>query len=156
MANQQKPSMCSNFADLFNDSFKGVRMEDRGCFGGEPGEYLVYVTTKDYEPPHRRQPWTAVYKTYLKTGKTDRLTPSCKNWGVYLADISNGNIFQVTPEDIDAGTPVAIDIHPVAVATIRLFRVSGGFPTFSSDGSKLAFVDNNFKAVWVVDDQCRS
>jgi len=29
--------------------------------------------------------------------------------------------------------------------------VSGVFPSFSKDGSKLAFVDNEFKAVWVAD-----
>ncbi|XP_074318958.1 uncharacterized protein LOC141655819 [Silene latifolia] len=34
---------------------------------------------------------------------------------------------------------------------IGLFRVSGAFPTFSADGSKLAFVDNEFKKVWVAD-----
>ncbi|KAF2307535.1 hypothetical protein GH714_029544 [Hevea brasiliensis] len=36
---------------------------------------------------------------------------------------------------------------------VGLFRVSGVFPTFSKDGSKLAFVDNEFKAVWVADSQ---
>ncbi|XP_021663057.2 uncharacterized protein LOC110651893 [Hevea brasiliensis] len=36
---------------------------------------------------------------------------------------------------------------------IGLFRVSGVFPTFSKDGSKLAFVDDEFKAVWVADSQ---
>ncbi|KAG8633261.1 protein TolB homolog [Manihot esculenta] len=36
---------------------------------------------------------------------------------------------------------------------VGLFRVSGVFPTFSKDGSKLAFVDNEFKAVWVADKQ---
>ena len=34
---------------------------------------------------------------------------------------------------------------------VGLFRVSGVFPTFSADGSQLAFVDNEFKAVWVAD-----
>ena len=29
--------------------------------------------------------------------------------------------------------------------------VRGVFPTVSSDGSKLTFVDNEFKAVWVAD-----
>ncbi|KAL2944698.1 Protein TolB-like protein [Bienertia sinuspersici] len=267
--------------ELFSDSFKGVRMEDSGCFGGEEGDYLVYVTTKD-EPPHRRQPWTAkrggwygereklktdifvmnIEKPYnrklvIKDGgwptwgsenviffhRREGNKPG-KNWGVYRADLSNGNIFRVTPEDIDAVTPAAVDADLVAVATIRkkselknftdvrekeqyrqievfnsrrlpeivhitehiepladhfnpfiiehhdgekrigynrcikrgtlksgedvppqfdkvqsqdpnigLFRVSGVFPTFSSDGSKLAFVDNDFKAVWVVDDK---
>lgn len=39
------------------------------------------------------------------------------------------------------------------VKDVGLFRVSGVFPTISKDGSKLAFVDNEFKAVWVADSQ---
>ncbi|KAF0921369.1 hypothetical protein E2562_006941 [Oryza meyeriana var. granulata] len=34
---------------------------------------------------------------------------------------------------------------------VGLFRVSGVCPTISKDGSKLAFVDNEFKAVWLAD-----
>ncbi|GAB2291226.1 hypothetical protein Dimus_025483 [Dionaea muscipula] len=295
------------FADVFG-TFKGVRMEDTGCIAGD---YLVYVTTKD--PAKRRQPWTAVYKTNLKTGNTERLTPKgeadlspsvqpsgkkiavasfqkkggwdgeiedlktdifmmnvekpferkllIKNggwptwgsdtviffhrkvgefWGVFRADISNGSnptTTRVTPDGIHAITPAAINATTVAVATIRqnsglsdvrveaqyrhieifdstgqqptiqitqktrpkadhfnpfvidggkrigyhrcksdllrcgddierqsskvesphpevgLFRVPGIFPTFSQDGTKLAFVDNEFKAVWVADSQ---
>jgi len=36
---------------------------------------------------------------------------------------------------------------------VGLLRVSGVFPTFSSDGKKLAFVDNEFKKVWVADSE---
>lgn len=167
------------------------------------------------------------------------------NWGVFRADITNGNLQsntpQVTPKDIDSMTPAAIDATTVAVATIRdrlmidkprtkvdhyrhievfdsmqpqkvihitketnpfadhynpfvvmdnngsklrigyhrcnreqlksgevsrdfdkvkssnrdigLFRVSGVFPTFSRDGKKLAFVDNEFKHVWLADEK---
>lgn len=39
------------------------------------------------------------------------------------------------------------------VQDVGLFRVSGVFPTISKDGSKLAFVDNEFKAVWLADSQ---
>ncbi|XP_026442011.1 uncharacterized protein LOC113341299 [Papaver somniferum] len=162
-------------------------------------------------------------------------------WGVYRADIANGGVIPVTPDNIDAFTPAAIDATSVAVVTIRrnseagdvndgaqyrhieifctaeeqepiritqvtcpttdhfnpfvivdpksgdrkrigyhrstsealdndegeikrqfqivtspdpeigLFRVGGGFPTFSKNGSRLAFVDNDFKIVWVLD-----
>ncbi|CAL5415994.1 unnamed protein product [Camellia sinensis] len=34
---------------------------------------------------------------------------------------------------------------------VGLLRVLGIFPTFSKDSSKLAFVDNEFKAAWVAD-----
>ncbi|KAH9605430.1 hypothetical protein KSS87_001025 [Heliosperma pusillum] len=37
------------------------------------------------------------------------------------------------------------------ISNLGLFRVSGVFPTFSKDGTKLAFVDNEFSAVWVTD-----
>jgi len=36
---------------------------------------------------------------------------------------------------------------------IGLLRVSGVFPAFSSDGKKLAFVDNGFKKVWLADSE---
>ena len=66
-----------SLGDVFGTTaFSGIRLEDSGCIAGD---YLVYVSTKD-PAPDRRQPWTAVYKTNLVTGKTDRLTPS----GSYL------------------------------------------------------------------------
>ncbi|KAF2320141.1 hypothetical protein GH714_024276 [Hevea brasiliensis] len=205
-----------SFADIYG-TFSGVRMEDSGGIAGgyKDGNRtidhcLVYVTTK--EPVNdRRQPWTVVYKTNLKTGETKRLTPSEKPplkrkmvitnggwptwgsddviffhrkvgefWSVFRADISSGELVRVTPDGIDAVTPAAINGTKVAVATIRqksrfsdhgddiqrnfhklhsphsdvgLFRVSGVFPSFSKDGSKLAFVDNEFKAMWVADSQ---
>uniref|UniRef100_A0A803Q3Q1 Uncharacterized protein n=1 Tax=Cannabis sativa TaxID=3483 RepID=A0A803Q3Q1_CANSA len=36
---------------------------------------------------------------------------------------------------------------------VGLFRVSGVFPTFSKDGSKLVFVDNDFKNLYLADSQ---
>jgi len=42
---------------------------------------------------------------------------------------------------------------PPSHADVGLFRLSDAFPAISSDGSKLAFVDNEFKAVWVADSQ---
>ncbi|MCL7025753.1 hypothetical protein MKW94_025068 [Papaver nudicaule] len=304
-------------ADIFRKSpFDGVRMEDSGCFADN---HLIYISTKE-EATERRQPWTAVYKTNLMTGETDRLTPrdhadlspsvspsgkkiavasfegtggwdgaiedqktdiyvmnveepydrklviknggwptwgsddiiffhrkddkvipenstETNHWGVYRADISSAAVMpvRVTPDNIDAFTPAAIDDTTVAVATIRqkskfddirveaqyrhievfystggreptqitqitrpkgdhfnpfviahgkrigyhcctsdpldaeeeikrqfqiitspdpdigLFRVGGGFPTFSKSGSRLAFVDNDFQTVWVLD-----
>ncbi|XP_050216395.1 uncharacterized protein LOC126667462 [Mercurialis annua] len=308
-----------SLADVY-DTFNGIRMEDGGCVAGgyEDGvdHFLVYVSTME-RPEERRQPWTAVYKTNLRTGITQRLTPSGVSdlspsvspsgekvavasfqgkgwngeiedlktdiyvmnvennpldrnrvienggwptwgsdniiffhrkivkggdprndfWAVFRANISTGQIAQVTPDGFDSVTPAAINDTKVAVVTKRqasdytkvrqeahyrhieifdsnvrdqsvkitqntrpeadhfnpfvvdggnrigfhrsksellqsgeqinrnfhklnsphkdvgLFRVSGVFPTFSKDGSKLAFVDNEFKAVWVADKQ---
>ncbi|KAI3975111.1 hypothetical protein MKX01_031091 [Papaver californicum] len=178
----------------------GVRLEDSGCFSGD---HLIYVSTKERATEHR-QPWTAVYKTNLMTGETNRLTPRehadlspsispsgkkiavasfegtggwdgaiedqktdiyvmnveepydrrlvVKNggwptwgsddiiffhrkddkklpentternyWGVYRADICSSDVMpvRVTPANIDAFTPAAIDSTTVALATIR-------------------------------------
>ncbi|GMN64546.1 hypothetical protein TIFTF001_033617 [Ficus carica] len=61
-----------SMAEVFDTStFGGVRMEDSGCIAGD---YLIYVSTKE-PAEQRRQPWTAIYRTNLKTGETDRLMP---------------------------------------------------------------------------------
>uniref|UniRef100_A0ACD6A8B8 Uncharacterized protein n=1 Tax=Avena sativa TaxID=4498 RepID=A0ACD6A8B8_AVESA len=56
---------------------------------------------------------------------------------------------------VENGNGVQRNFHrlqsPQSHADIGLFRVSGVFPTTSKDGSKLAFVDNMFKAVWLAD-----
>ncbi|XP_003574472.1 uncharacterized protein LOC100838501 [Brachypodium distachyon] len=71
-----------SLADVFGSGdFSGTRLEDSGCFGGgykvgsrTVDHSLIYVSTK--EPvKDRRSPWTVVYKTNLRTGKTERLTP---------------------------------------------------------------------------------
>ncbi|XBI43653.1 hypothetical protein VPH35_108399 [Triticum aestivum] len=53
------------------------------------------------------------------------------------------------------GDVVPQNVHKVEspVKEVGLYRVSGMFPTISKDGSKLAFVDNEFKAVWIADTQ---
>lgn len=50
---------------------------------------------------------------------------------------------------------VARNFHKLQspIKDVGLYRVSGVFPTISRDGSKLAFVDNEFKSVWLADSQ---
>ncbi|CAN6312998.1 unnamed protein product [Urochloa humidicola] len=71
-----------SLADIYGANlFCGARLEDNGCFAGgyevhgsTIDHYLVYVSTK--EPvQERRSPWNVVYKTNLRTGETERLTP---------------------------------------------------------------------------------
>ena len=71
-----------SLADIYGvELFSGARLEDNGCFAGgyevdgsTIDHYLVYVSTK--EPvQERRSPWNIVYKTNLRTGETERLTP---------------------------------------------------------------------------------
>jgi hypothetical protein len=71
-----------SLADVFGAAdFSGTRLEDSGCIGGgykvgsrTIDHSLIYVSTK--EPvQERRSPWTVVYKTNLRTAKTERLTP---------------------------------------------------------------------------------
>ncbi|PON44993.1 hypothetical protein PanWU01x14_262350 [Parasponia andersonii] len=95
------PTSTSSVSVMFFGTFNGVQMEDSSCIAGD---YLFCVTTKD-DPSFHREPWTAVYKTSLKTGITECLTPEVTHC--------------VTPNDIDAFTPVAIDATKVAVATIH-------------------------------------
>ncbi|KAL8110313.1 uncharacterized protein LOC141672624 [Apium graveolens] len=304
-----------SFEDVYPRS-DGVRMEDSPCIAGARRDTLVYICTKE-PAPRRRQPWTVVYKTNLKTGRTDRLTPSLqadlspsvspsgkriavasyqkkagwageiqdlKNsiyvmnvekpfkrrmvvenggwptwgsenvlffhrkvgefWAVFRVEFTDTNTSEptrVTPDTSNAMTPVAIDETTVAVSMIRdlakfgidrtaehyrhiivydsntrqplmdlnqetnpladhfnpflimdvgtdskrigyhrvnsdlvqkgeniekqfhkiqspvedveLFRLSGAFPTFTKDGKTVAFVDNEFKSVWVADDK---
>ncbi|KAL6875580.1 hypothetical protein ACP4OV_013093 [Aristida adscensionis] len=68
-----------SLADIYGaDTFGGVRMEDSGCFGGgfapNADPCIIYVSTKK-PAEKRRTPWTMVYRTNLKTGKTEQLTP---------------------------------------------------------------------------------
>ncbi|KAK1404091.1 Tol-Pal system beta propeller repeat-containing protein [Heracleum sosnowskyi] len=71
--NDQKPikTKVFSFADVYRTS-DAARMEDSPCIAGE---YLVYISTKE-SSNKPRQPWTAIYKTNLKNGITERLTPS--------------------------------------------------------------------------------
>ncbi|KAM0875207.1 hypothetical protein ACQ4PT_036901 [Festuca glaucescens] len=272
-------------ADIYGtELFGGVRMEDSGCIAGgyeldgqTSDHYLVYVSTK--EPvQERRSPWNIVYKTNLRTGETERLTPpgtfdispsvspsgkrvavasyQGKKWDGEIKDLPTSiYVMSVESPSLDRervienggwplwGSETVIFFHRmtgenwgvfrVAVATIRqksvffdvrveaqyrhievfdmsspekslqitqytkpkgdhynpfvmdsgkyigyhrcqsdhlqhgddvprqfnkllsphedvgLFRVAGAFPAFSKDGSKLAFVDNEFKAMWL-------
>lgn len=69
-------------ADIYGgDLFSGTRMEDSGCIAGgyevdghTVDHYLILVSTKEPVQEHR-SPWNVVYKTNLRTGETERLTP---------------------------------------------------------------------------------
>jgi len=68
-----------SLADIYGvDAFGGLRMEDSGCFGGgfapNADPCIVYVSTKK-PAEKRRTPWTVVYRTSLRTGQTEPLTP---------------------------------------------------------------------------------
>jgi hypothetical protein len=68
-----------SLADVYGaEAFGGVRMEDAGgfCCGAADADdpSIVYVSTKAVVEK-RRAPWTAVYRTNLRTVETERLTP---------------------------------------------------------------------------------
>ncbi|TVU00620.1 hypothetical protein EJB05_53955 [Eragrostis curvula] len=68
-----------SLADIYGaNAFGGVRMEDSGSIGGgfapNADLSLIYVSTKK-AVEKRRTPWTVVYRTSLRTGETERLTP---------------------------------------------------------------------------------
>lgn len=138
-----------NFADVY-DTFKGVRMEDNPCFAGVDREYLIYVTTKDNpikddpkkdDVTKRRQPWTAVYRTHLLDGTTQRLTPkgeadlnpSVSPSGRKIAVAS----FLATPwkgeiENLKTGIFV-IDISNPTSAKRKYVLKEGGWPTWANE-----------------------
>uniref|UniRef100_A0ACD5ZKM2 Uncharacterized protein n=1 Tax=Avena sativa TaxID=4498 RepID=A0ACD5ZKM2_AVESA len=60
---------------------------------------------------------------------------------------------EVEEEEEEAVAPRKFDkVKPPATHTdVGLFRVSGVFPTISTDGKKITFVNNDFKEVWLAD-----
>ncbi|CAO2045477.1 unnamed protein product [Urochloa humidicola] len=106
-------------AAIYGDGvFGGVRMEDSPCIAGGftvgdryVGYSLVYVSTK--EPASaRRTPWTAVYKTNLADGATERLTP---------------------PDQYDLSPAVSPSGKMVAVANFRWNQWTGEIEKLKTD-----------------------
>ncbi|KAL5201074.1 hypothetical protein ABZP36_035428 [Zizania latifolia] len=139
-----------SLADIFGAAdFSGVRMEDSGCIGGgykEAGSTvdhtLVYVSTK--EPvTARRSPWTVVYSTNLKTGKTERLTPA-RNFDLSPAVSPSGRWVAVASwqgkpgawdgeiEDLKTDIILMNVKKPPLQRTLPVIR-NGGWPTWGSD-----------------------
>uniref|UniRef100_A0A803Q3Q2 Uncharacterized protein n=1 Tax=Cannabis sativa TaxID=3483 RepID=A0A803Q3Q2_CANSA len=138
------------FADVY-DTFDGVRMEDRGCVAGD---YLVYVSTKD-DPGRRRQPWTVVFKTNLKTAQTERLTPLGE------ADLSpsvspSGKMIAVASFQNKGGWDGEIeylktDIYVINVdnpSDRKLVITNGGWPSWGSDN--VIFFHSKRDGFWAV------
>ncbi|KAF2307549.1 hypothetical protein GH714_029694 [Hevea brasiliensis] len=133
-----------SFADVYG-TFSDVRMEDSGCIAGgyKDGNrtidhYLVYVTTKN-PARYRREPWTVVYKTNLRTGKTQPLTrsaftdlsPSVSPSGRKVAVASfQGKGWNGEIEDLKTDIFVMNVEHPLERK--RVIR-NGGWPTWGSD-----------------------
>ncbi|KAJ4754118.1 DPP6 N-terminal domain-like protein [Rhynchospora pubera] len=138
-----------SLADIYGtDAFNDVRMEDSGCIGGgyEVGSHtidhsLVYVSTK--EPvQERRCPWTVVYKTNLRTGETERLTPpgtfdlspSVSPSGKKIAVASfQGKAWDGEIEDLQTDIYVMnVERSPSGLGRRRVI-VNGGWPTWGSE-----------------------
>ncbi|XP_021759385.1 uncharacterized protein LOC110724269 [Chenopodium quinoa] len=134
---QDQPSKTQvfNFAQVY-DTFKGVRMEDSGCIAGD---YLIYVSTMEPAPePH--QPWTAVYKTNLNDGKTERLT--LKGQADLSPSVSpDGNRIAVASLQRKAGWDGEIEDLKTSIFVMNVNRplnrelvvVDGGWPTWGSN-----------------------
>ncbi|XP_021755426.1 uncharacterized protein LOC110720680 [Chenopodium quinoa] len=123
-------------------------MEDSGCIAGD---YLVYVSTMEAAPePH--QPWTAVYKTNLITGETERLTLPGK------ADLSpsvspDGKRIAVASFQRKAGWDGEVEDLKTSIFVMNVERplnrklvvVDGGWPTWGSDN--VLFFHRNIEKV---------
>ncbi|KMT12849.1 hypothetical protein BVRB_4g089410 [Beta vulgaris subsp. vulgaris] len=144
---QDQPPKVFNFAEVY-DTFKGVRMEDSGCIAGD---YLIYVSTMEPSPePH--QPWTAVYKTNLKTGKTERLTlqgqadlsPSVSPDGKRIAVASFQRKAGWDGEVEDLKTSIFV-MNVERPLNRQLVVIDGGWPTWGSDN--VLFFHRNIEKV---------
>jgi Tol biopolymer transport system component len=138
-----------SLADVYGtNSFDGVRLEDSGCIGGgytmgsrTIDHFLIYVSTK--EPvQERRCPWTVVYKTNLRTGETERLTPlgtfdlspSVSPSGKKIAVASfQGKTWGGEIEDLQTDIYVMnVDKSNLGLERKRVI-VNGGWPTWGSE-----------------------
>ncbi|KAJ4754116.1 DPP6 N-terminal domain-like protein [Rhynchospora pubera] len=138
-----------SLADVYDaNTFGGVRLEDSGCIGGgykvgtqTIDHFLIYVSTK--EPvQERRSPWTVVYKTNLRTGETERLTPpgtfdlspSVSPSGKKVAVASfQGKGWTGEIEDLKTDIYVMnVDQSELGLERKRVI-VNGGWPTWGSD-----------------------
>ena len=87
---------------------------------------------------------------------TQKTRPKGDHYNPFVLD-DGGRVgyHRVRSDLLKHGDDVPRNFHKLEspVKDVGLFRVSGVFPTISKDGSKLAFVDNEFKAVWIADSQ---
>ncbi|EAZ27259.1 hypothetical protein OsJ_11196 [Oryza sativa Japonica Group] len=84
--------------------------------------------------------------------KTDHFNPFVLDGGSRIGS-TGARASSFTRITVEARSSVANNFHKLQSPhkDVGLFRVSGVCPTISKDGSKLAFVDNEFKAVWLAD-----
>lgn len=168
----ETPPKVFSMAEIFgSEDFSGARLEDSGCFAGgyTVGSHtvdhcIVYVSTK--EPAgERRSPWTAVYKTSLRTGKTDRLTPqgvsdlspavSPSGRFIAVASFQRKNWYgEIDKLDTDI---YVMDVDSEGTATgrgRRLVITDGGWPSWGSDDviffHRGVRQENRFEAHWGV------
>ncbi|WVZ49709.1 hypothetical protein U9M48_001041 [Paspalum notatum var. saurae] len=118
----------SQFTDVRNENqYRHIEIFDMRA---QPGQPPVQITQKTRP-------------------KADHFNPFVMDGGKYIG------YHRCKSEHLQQGDDVERRFHKVQSPheDVGVFRVSGAFPTFSKDGSKLAFVDNEFKAVWVADSQ---
>jgi Tol biopolymer transport system component len=80
-------------------------------------------------------------------------------YGMQKVYSRDGNLTEMMHMQIGAASQKSTSIQrkfdkvqpPPSHADVGLFRVTGVFPSISKNGKKLAFVDNEFKAVWLAD-----
>ncbi|OEL34006.1 hypothetical protein BAE44_0004977 [Dichanthelium oligosanthes] len=142
---------------LENPSLERKRVIENGGWPSWGGENVIFF--------HRKvgDIW-GVFQYNLSIGETIRLTPEAFD-AVTPAAIDETRVAVATirqkyigyhrckSDILQHGDDVPKHFHKVQSPheDVGVFRVSGVFPTFSKDGSKLAFVDNEFKAVWLAD-----
>uniref|UniRef100_M8C5H9 Protein tolB n=1 Tax=Aegilops tauschii TaxID=37682 RepID=M8C5H9_AEGTA len=85
---------------------------------------------------------------------TQKTRPKTDHYNPFVRD-NGGRIgyHRCRSDLLQHGDHIPSNLHKIVspVKDVGLYRVSGLSPTISKDGSKLAFVDGEFKAVWVAD-----
>ncbi|KAF3338655.1 WD40-like Beta Propeller Repeat [Carex littledalei] len=161
--------------DKSNLGLERKRVIENGGWPTWGSENILFFHRKEYYGPEPKDPkaWR-VFQFNLSTGETIPVTPKDFD-AVTPAAISDTKVavatirmkavlsderveeqyrhIEIFDTTINNVVPKNFDKLHSPHKDVSVFRVSGAFPTFSSDGSKLAFVDNEFKAVWVADKQ---
>ncbi|KAL2944840.1 Tol-Pal system protein TolB [Bienertia sinuspersici] len=125
-------------------------MRERFTFDVEERKEVQYRHIEMFTFDENKPSFESIEITRKIRPKADHFNPfvidginGVKRIGYHRCNIEKANAYNVVEKEFyKLQSPIS---------NIEVFRVSGVFPTISTCGRKLAFVDNEFKAVWIAD-----